>query len=102
MKSGSWSKESSRRTIFHELLTPNPDEGYVVPPVESLKDEGVSIMAAAADTTGNAMTVAAYNVLQNPEIHEDLKAELRGAFPHPDAPLDFQTLERLPCLVSLQ
>jgi len=101
MKSGSWPKENSRRTIFHGLLTPNPDEGYVVPPVESLKDEGVSIMAAAADTTGNGMTVAAYNVLQNPAIYEKLKSELGEAFPHPSAPLDFQTLERLPYLTGV-
>jgi hypothetical protein len=44
------------RTIFHELLTPDPDQGYVVPPVDHLKDEAYTILGASADTAGNAMT----------------------------------------------
>jgi hypothetical protein len=100
MKDGSWSKENSRRTIFHDLLTPKPELEYVVPPIDKLEDEAVSIMAAASDTTGNGMTVAAYNVVQNPIIYEKLRTELRVAFPNPDTRLDFTTLERLPYLVS--
>jgi hypothetical protein len=92
---------TSRRTIFHELLSPNPELGYVVPPIESLEDEAVSIMAAASDTTGNGMTVAAYNVVQNPAIYKKLKAELQAAFPDTNDKLEFTKLERLPYLVSL-
>jgi cytochrome P450 len=55
-----------RPSIFKALLT--PADGYVVPTPEQLKDEALSILAAAADTTGNAMTVAAYHVVNNPEI----------------------------------
>jgi cytochrome P450 len=101
MKEGSWSEENSRRTIFHDLLTSKPDVGYVVPPIEKLEDEAVSIMAAASDTTGNGMTIAAYNVVQNPVIYEKLKAELQAAFPNPNSRLGFTVLERLPYLVSL-
>lgn len=93
--------ENTRRTIFHELLTPKPEIDYVVPPIDKLQDEAVSIMAAASDTTGNGMTIAAYNVVQNPAIYEKVKAELKAAFPNPNARLDFATLERLPYLVSL-
>jgi hypothetical protein len=46
-------KESSWRTLFHHLLTPNPEEGYVVPSVNNIKGEAYGILAAAADTTGN-------------------------------------------------
>lgn len=84
-------KSSSRTTIFHQLLNPNVTEGHVVPSVDDLKDEAYIIVAAAADTTGNAMTIAAYNVISNDTIYHTLAAELKETFPDPDARLD------LPC-----
>jgi hypothetical protein len=94
-------KQSSRRTLFHHLLTPNPEEGYIVPFVDDIKDEAYGILAAAADTTGNGMTVAAQNVVNNPVIYKKLVAELEAAFPDPNARLDFQVLEKLPYLVGV-
>lgn len=94
-------KLSSRRTIFHQLLDPNVTEGHVVPSIDDLKDEAYIIVAAAADTTGNAMTIAAYNVISNDDIYRTLTAELKQAFPDPDLRLDFTLLEKLPYLVSL-
>jgi cytochrome P450 len=94
-------KPSAIPTMFQQLLTPGITEGYVVPSVDDLKDEAYSVLAAAADTTGNCMTVAAYHVVRNPEIYQKLKAELRAAFPDPKAELDFVSLEKLPYLVSI-
>lgn len=90
----------NRPTIFSELLDPEKQGGYPVPPATDLKDEVYVILAAAADTTGNAMTVACYKVLQSPEIYYNLRKELLDTFPAPDARLDFVTLEKLPYLVS--
>jgi cytochrome P450 len=70
-------KEKTWRTIFHEILTPNPEEGYIVPSVDDIKDEAYGILAAAADTTGNGMAVAAYHVVKNPAIYKKLIAELQ-------------------------
>lgn len=98
MDAGEESK--TRQTIFHQLLSPHAADGYVVPTVDQLKDEAYILVAAAADTTGNAMTIAAYNVVLNQEIYRTLTAELKEAFPDPDARLDFVTLEKLPYLVS--
>jgi cytochrome P450 len=92
-------KKPTRLTIFNQLLDPNVAEGHVVPSVNDLKDEAVSIVTAAADTTGNAMTIAAYNVISNETIYNKLKAELREAFPDPLAQLEYLALERLPYLV---
>jgi cytochrome P450 len=94
-------KEDSRPTLFHHLLTPNPEEGYVVPTVDDIKDEAYGILAAAADTTGNGMTVSAYHVVNNPEIYKKLVTELRAAFPDPNERLDLQVLEKLPYLVRV-
>src|SRR5438552_3975968 len=81
-------KRRARTTIFHQLLTPNVTEGHVVPTVDDLKDEAYVIVAAAADTTGNAMTIATYNVISNKDIYSKLTDELKEAFPNPSAKLD--------------
>jgi cytochrome P450 len=93
-------KSDARQTIFHELLTPDPDQGYVVPPVDHLKDEAYTILGASADTTGNAMTWATYEVVSDPTIYKRLTAELKAAYPDPNARLNFVALEKLPYLVS--
>jgi cytochrome P450 len=72
-----------------------------VPTVDDLKDEAYSVLAASADTTGNAMTVAAYRVVSNPEIYEKVRRELEAEFPDPNERLDFVRLETLPYLVCL-
>jgi cytochrome P450 len=94
-------KLKSRPTIFQALLTPDPDQGYVVPTVDQIKDEAYSTLGAAADTTGNAMTVATYHIVSNQLIYKRLKAELKAAFPDPEARLSFVELEKLPYLVSV-
>lgn len=63
-----------------------------------LKDEAYSVLVAAADTTGNAMTVAAFNTIYNPEIYEKLAKELEYHFPDRASQLPFVELERLPYL----
>ncbi len=93
-------KSDSRTTIFHQLLDPNATEGHVVPSVDELKDEAYIIVAAAADTTGNAMTIGTYHVISNEAIYRKLTAELKEAFPDPNVKLDFVQLEKLPYLVS--
>jgi cytochrome P450 len=90
-----------RKTIFHLLLNPNATEGHVVPTVDDLADESFAICTAAADTTGNCMTIAAYNVVSNPTIYSDLKKELRENFPDATAVLSFTALERLPYLTAV-
>jgi cytochrome P450 len=85
--------------IFEALLLPEDD--YVIPTPDQVKDEAYSILNAVSDTTGNAMTVAAYNVVINPEIYRTLVAELKAAFLNPDEKLEHLQLEKLPYLVSI-
>ncbi|ELR03254.1 hypothetical protein VC83_02379 [Pseudogymnoascus destructans] len=94
-------KSKSRTTMFYHLLNPDAAEGHVTPSVDELKDEAYIIIAAAADTTGNAMTIASYNIISNEAIYRKLASELREAFPDPHASLDFVLLERLPCLTAV-
>lgn len=83
--------------IFEALLA--PDAGYIVPTPDQVKDESYAILNAASDTTGNAMTVAAYNTVINPSIYQHLTAELKSAFPDASQELDYVRLEKLPYLV---
>jgi cytochrome P450 len=93
--------DTGRPTIFTTLLSEDekPD-GFRVPTTLELKDEAYSVLVAAADTTGNAMTVAAFNVIYNPAIYEKLVKELETRFPDETSKLPFVELERLPYLVS--
>lgn len=93
------SGEKSLRTIFHQLLQPNAADGYVVPSVEELADEAYIILGAAADTTGNALTIGTYNVVINANIYQRLATELKETFPSSDD-MSFTVLEKLPYLVS--
>ena len=56
-----------RPTIFSKLWSEeNKPDGYRIPSTMDLKDEAYTVLAAAADTTDNAMTVAAFNVIRTP------------------------------------
>lgn len=95
-------KLGDRQTIFSTLLSKEDKPGgYQTPSDEVLMQEAYSILAAAADTTGNAMTVAAFNVLSNPLIYQRLVQDLEEAFPDPNATLEFVELEKMPYLVHL-
>ena len=92
-------KKQERPTIFSTLLSPeNKPDGYQIPPNHHLKDEAYSVIMAAADTTGNSMTVSFFHALRNPEIYRKLSEELKNAFPDP-TDLPFAELEKLPYLV---
>ncbi|KAM5379513.1 hypothetical protein ACJZ2D_004021 [Fusarium nematophilum] len=93
--------QPERTTIFHQLLDPDAAGGHVVPNTSDLVDEAFLVCTAAADTTGNAMTVAAFHVVTNPAIYDALTQELREAFPEPDARLCYSELEKLPYLTGV-
>ena len=92
-----------RETIFHTLLNPDAAraEGYEVPTVQHMVDESFGMLAAAAETAGNAMTICAFHVVFNPEIYAKLRTELCDAFPDPAKPMDFLTAEKLPYLTGV-
>ncbi|KAI8657944.1 hypothetical protein NCS57_01174500 [Fusarium keratoplasticum] len=93
--------QPKRTTIWHQLLDPNAAEGHVVPTINELVDEAFGICTAAADTTGNAMSMAAFHVVTNPTIYDTIKKELQEAFPDPDARLSSSELEKLPYLTGV-
>ncbi|KAF4468952.1 benzoate 4-monooxygenase cytochrome P450 [Fusarium albosuccineum] len=93
--------QPKRTTIWHQLLDPNASEGNALPDTSDLVDEAFAICTAAADTTGNAMTMAAFHVVTNPDIYDTLTRELRDAFPDRNERLTFSDLEKLPYLTGV-
>ena len=97
-----------QRTLFHDLLN-NPEEEELTasghhhrrPTIDEMAEEAFSICAAASDTTGNAMTVAAYHVITNPAIYTRLRKELLAKFPDPESEIGYAELEKLPYLTGV-
>ena len=66
-----------------------------------MEEEASDLCVAASETVGNAMTVATYHVITNPEIYANLRKELIEAFPDPSAEIGFAALEKLPYLTGV-
>ncbi|KAK1756780.1 cytochrome P450 [Echria macrotheca] len=70
-------RKPRQRTIFHDLLDPEVaalNQRQVS--IEEMAAEAYAMCAAAAETTGNAMTAATYHVVTNPKIYSKLREEL--------------------------
>ncbi|GME38124.1 Benzoate 4-monooxygenase cytochrome p450 protein [Neofusicoccum parvum] len=91
----------TRPTIFSELLNPKNNDGLPIPTSWQLKDECYSMLAAAADTTGNALSTACYHTLAGREIYARLRDELVAKFPDSNQTLSFVALEKLPYLTGV-
>jgi cytochrome P450 len=101
MKDPSSLQNADHETIYHHFLTPQPDN-FRLPPVtrEWLLDEGLYMRFAGSDTVGNTCTVATYHILNNKDVHQKLFHVLKEAWPEKDVPIGYETLEKLPYLVS--
>jgi len=56
---------------------------------------------AGTDTTGSALTVGVFHVLQNPSIQSKLLQELVGVWPEKDVRVRYEVLEGLPYLTAV-
>ena len=77
-----------------------PDDRRKPAAVAHLEDEAYTVLTAAADTTGNAMTTICRYVFSDPNIYSKLHGELKTAFPGDAEVMKYQALEKLPYLVS--
>ena len=68
--------------------------------VDRLTEEGILFVVAGNETTGNALSVMTFHILNNPIVLQNLRKELVGVMPDPKFMASWQELERLPYLVS--
>lgn len=91
-----------RETIFHQLMDSSiHGDDFIPRKASDLADEAFAICTAAADTTGNVMGMATYQILKNPKIYERLRQELADAFPDAMAEMKYTDLEKLPYLTAI-
>ncbi|KAL6915276.1 hypothetical protein FSST1_006771 [Fusarium sambucinum] len=90
---------NGRATIFSALMT--PDDRRKPAAVAHLEDEAYTVLTAAADTTGNAMTTICRYVFADPNVYSKLHAELKTSFPDENEVMRFQILEKLPYLTGV-
>lgn len=69
--------------------------------LDRLTDEGVLFVVAGNETTGNALSVITFHVLNTPHIFQCLKAELLTAIPDVDVIPQWRDLEPLPYLSAI-
>lgn len=95
---GETGEGSPRPTIFSALLTAAEQPETVK--TDNVVDEAYTVLTAAADTTGNAMTTILRHVVSDPVIYKKIHMELKTTFPDRTRYVDYAVLEKLPYLVS--
>jgi cytochrome P450 len=93
-------KNASHRIIYHALLDPDANKGRPLPSKLSLWHEAGALFAAGSDTIAVAATTISYHVLHNPQVQQQLVAELRTVWPVLDDVPRYEVLEKLPYLAS--
>jgi len=91
--------KSSIPTVFQELLD-NPNLPPDQKETRRLQDEAQLVIAAGVSTTGWALSVGAFHIINNPDVYRRLRQELDEAIPDPTQPLKWADLERLPYLTG--
>ncbi|ESK85485.1 benzoate 4-monooxygenase cytochrome p450 [Moniliophthora roreri MCA 2997] len=97
-------KTADHETVYHHML--NPSEKAALnnqrAPLtrQDLLDEAVTLIAAGSDTVGLICTVGAFYGLQNPDITQKIKQELKTVWPDPESSVSLTVLEKLPYLTA--
>lgn len=82
------------------LLNPNAAKDYIVPNAVELNEEALTLSVAGNDTTGNAIIMGIYYICRNPQIQQQLEAELHASFPNIDNGVSFADVKNLTYLVK--
>ncbi|PGH29639.1 hypothetical protein GX50_07597 [[Emmonsia] crescens] len=83
------------------MFRPVTIKGNNVPAVRDPKTEAYDALAVVSHTTGNPLTITAYNIAANQEIYRMLTTELTRAIPDPKSEPAFAKLEKLPFLTAV-
>lgn len=87
-------------TVFYEMAH-NPKVPAEEKSINRLTDEGVLFIVAGNETTGNALSIITFHVLNDSKIKANLKTELLKAIPNEQTMPQWQALEPLPYLSAI-
>ncbi|KAH9057217.1 high nitrogen upregulated cytochrome P450 monooxygenase 2 [Lactarius vividus] len=88
----------NRKDLFYYLSGEELPESERPSPADVAKDGFLAIIAGS-DTTSSVLTAVLYYLLCNPAAYERLQAEVDGAFPSGEEPLDATKLTNLQGLI---
>ena len=95
---GNEKAEGEYRTIFHEIQAsdlPESEKGE-----NRLTDEAFIFITAGTETTARTLAVISFHIMDNPDVLQLLREELKTVMPDPKSTVTSSTLENLPYLVS--
>jgi len=85
---------ANRKDLFYHLSGEELPENER-PPQGQIAQNGQLAIIAGSDTTSSVLTAALYYLLLNPEAYESLQAEVDGAFPSGEEPMDVTKLGQM-------
>ena len=88
------------RTVFDINLRPNREKEQFTPTVTEMSLDAFVLLNAGTDTTSHTMVVITWALLNNPQMMQKLKAELKVAMPGRDDTINWAGTEEMPYLVS--
>ena len=86
--------------MFDINFHPNLEKGQFTPTTDDMTADALVYLIAGTETTASAMTVITWALLNNPQIMQRLKAELRMVMPGRDDAVDWIGLEKVSYLVG--
>ena len=92
--------EKKHSTIFHEMIS-NPTLPNSEKSESRLSQEAKIVVGAGTETTGWALSVITYYLLQQPHTLSRLQNELTASIPDPGEHVGIEVLEQLPYLTAV-
>ena len=86
--------------MFDINFHPNLEKGQFMPTTDEMTADTMVYLTAGMETTASAMTVITWALLNNPQMMQRLKAELRTVMPQRDDAVGWAGLEKLSYLVG--
>ena len=86
--------------MFDVNLNPNLEKGQFKPTNDEMAADACALLIAGTDTSSNTMVVITWALLNNSQMMQRLKTELREVMPRREDAVDWLRLEKLPYLVS--
>lgn len=90
--------EKKIRTVFDINLNPNLEKGQFTPTTSEMGADAFALLVAGTDTVAITTVVITWALLNNPQMMQRLKAELREVMPGRQDTVDWAGLEKLPYL----
>ncbi|KAF3921535.1 hypothetical protein AA313_de0201857 [Arthrobotrys entomopaga] len=90
--------ERNMVTVFEQLFQDDEKKGRKAATDGQLTGEAFLMVAAGMDTTGHALTIAAYNLIKYPEVEKKLLQELRTVMPELRSEVTEEVVQSLPFL----